>query len=180
MQMILPYIVFFTALLLMFGAIVLVALLFSSIFFGQLRGAPYVPSKRSRAKRMVELAELQPQDRVADLGSGDGVIVLAAAREGARTVGIELNPMLVWLSRARIRIHKLEAYTKIIRINFYDYPLHDTTVVFVYLLGKTLASLEKKFERELPLGARIVSNGFRLPHWQPIYEEDNIFIYKKV
>ena len=76
-----------------------VILLLSSV----VRGAPFVPTHGARVERMIELSELKSGEKGADLGSGDGRIVIAMAKAGAIAHGYEINPFLVWWSRWKIR-----------------------------------------------------------------------------
>ncbi len=126
---------------------------------------------------MLELAQIRPGEVVFDLGSGDGTLVLAAARAGAKAIGIEINPFLVVFSRLRIKRQGLREKANIISADFRISSLSTADVVFMYLLPNTVKNLQEKLLRELKPGARIVSNSFPFPAWLPAKEKDKVFLY---
>lgn len=172
-----------------FGVLALAAVLtlfaIGTVFFilyavviGSLMGAPYVRSKKEKIARMLAYARITPEDRVVDLGSGDGSLVIAAAAAGAGAViGVEMNPLLVWYSRIRIRRAGFQGRARIIRGNFYTTPLRSTDVLMLYLWPSTLDNLREKMERELEAGSRVVSNAFPVAGWTPVRHEDGVFVY---
>ena len=148
------------------------------VIIGHLKGAPVVPSNRRKIKTMIDAAKIREGERAVDLGSGDGSVVLAAARRGACATGIEINPFLVLYSRWRIKRAGLQTNALIIKGDFWAYPLSDTDILFLYLLPKTLQKLEKKFMQELKPSARIISNDFQIAGWTPIEVRDKVYLYK--
>lgn len=162
---------------LLVGAAMIFALYATMI--GQMMGAPFVPSKKGKADLMIVLAHIASEDVVVDVGSGDGALVIAAARAGARAArGIEMNPFLVWYSRLRIRRAGLSGQARIMRANFYRVPLHDADVVLLYLWPSTMAKLREKLEQELKPGTRVVSQAFPIAGWTPIRTDGDIFLYR--
>ena len=142
-------------------------------------GAPFVRSKKEKIAGMIALAGVSAEDTVVDLGSGDGSLVIAAARAGARAaVGVEMNPLLVWYSRLCIWRAGLGHRARIIRGSFYDSPLDTADVALMYLWPSTVEKLGEKMKRELKPGARIVSSAFPIPGWVPIESRQNIFLYR--
>lgn len=133
-------------------------------------GAPWVPTPTQRVKRMLELAELKPGDRVYDLGCGDGRIVhLAAKLHGADAVGLELSPLLfAW---AKLRNFVLRSKSKILLRDFRKIDYGNARAIFFYLLPDVLQIMRPKFEEELKPGTRIVSYAFEIKGWEPIYTE---------
>jgi len=172
-----------------FGALVLAVfftLLAAGIVFfilyatviGLMMGAPFVRSKREKIARMIVYARITPQDTVMDLGSGDGSLVIAAARAGAGAViGVEMNPLLVWYSRIRIRRARLQCRARVMCGNFYATALGGTDVVLLYLLPSAVEHLREKMERELKSGSRVVSSIFSIQGWTPVRQEDGVFLY---
>lgn len=148
-------------------------------YIGSFKDAPYVASKPERIQQMVQMAALQPGNKVIDLGSGDGSILLAAASRGAYAIGVEVNPFLVRYSRLRARRRGLQNFIAVNRGNFFDQSFSDIDVVFIYLLPETLAQLEPKLQRELPYGAKVVTNTYTFPHWKPIQRHNGTFLYIK-
>ncbi len=162
------------------GVIVVVGIFLSYTIIPHFWGdAPYVGSKREKVERMLRLAKLTETDRVVDLGSGDGRLVFAAAKEGVdEAVGYEIHPILVWRSKILAKLFRLPQ--AVFRSqSFWDVSLSEFNVVFVYQLPRVMIRLAKKFSEELPLGARIISNSFELPGWEAILEEEGVRMYQK-
>ncbi len=176
--MILLFITLFSSIFVLFGCFFVIIAVYSHVV-GNAKGALFLPSNRLQIKTMVDLAEIRKGTRVVDLGSGDGAIILEAAREGAIAIGIEFNPFLVRYSRWRAKRRKISDRVTIIKGDMMDYSLRDADVVFLYLLPKTLEKMSEKLRLELSDNARIVSNTFILPGWTPIKEKDGIFLYQQ-
>ena len=117
---------------------------------------------------MLRETRVGPQDVVYDLGSGDGRIVIAAARDfGARAVGVELDAKLVQDSRDAAFRAGVADRTTFIWKDIFDVDLSPATVVTIYLFPEVNARLVPKLKRELRPGARIVSHQFPLGEWTP-------------
>ena len=130
---------------------------------------------------------MRPGEHLYDLGSGDGRIVIMAAREfGAVAIGIEIRQDLYQQSVARIRELGLEDRARIIRGNFFEVNLSDADVITMYLLSSVNERLRPKLERELRPGTRVVSHDFEVSGWRPMVVEEvyedwrshKIFLYK--
>ena len=145
---------------------------------GRIKGAPFVASKPDRIRTMVALANIREGMRAIDLGSGDGSIVIEAARLGAIATGVEMNPFLVPYSRWRARRAGVHQRTTFIRGEIKNVPLHDADVIFVYLLPNLLARISKKLSSELKTGTHVISNGFPIHGWTPIQKKDGVFLYR--
>ena len=127
---------------------------------------PFVPTPRPIVRRMLDLADTKPGDRLIDLGAGDGRIVITAASEyGARALGVELHPERY--SIIRNRATSLKPNLHAIRENFFQTDLSNADVVTMYLLPSVNEALRKKLERELHGGARVVTHDFSIPEWTP-------------
>lgn len=145
-------------------------------------GVPWIPARRERIRKALELANLKPGETFYDLGAGDGRALRIAAEEfGAQAVGIEAGPaqcLWGWLkcrfsgSRHRVRMRCGD---------FYRADLSAAQVVFVYLTSAQTARLQTKLERELQPGARVVSLAADFPAWQPaaLDRENLIFLYQR-
>lgn len=134
-------------------------------------GAPYVPSQMSRAKRMIELAEITKDKTVYDLGSGDGRMLFLAAEKGAHAVGVEMNPFLVYFTWLR---SLFTPYKKLVHVrckNLWTTDVSKADVVFIYLLPWRMDQLAQKLKKELKKGSIVVSNSFIFPNWK-IYKQD--------
>lgn len=144
------------------------------------KGGPFVPSSRSRVKLMLELADLQPMDNIADLGSGDGRILIAAAKAGAKhATGFEIHPGLAQTSRFLAKRKKLSDKITVHCKSFWKADLKSFNVLFLYQLPHTMTKLSKKMLDELPKDARVISNGFTLPGWELIKQDREVYLYKK-
>jgi hypothetical protein len=129
---------------------------------------PFVPTPLEVAQRMLEVAKVQPDDVVYDLGSGDGrIVILAAQKFGARAVGVELNSDLYVQSSERIRKLGLQDRAQILHENMFEVNVRHATVVTLYLLTAVNERLRPLLERQLRSGARVVSHDFQVPGWQP-------------
>ena len=129
---------------------------------------PFVPTPLEVAQKMLEVAKVQPDDVVYDLGSGDGrIVILAAQKFGAHAVGVELNSDLYVQSSERIRKLGLQDRAQIIHENMFEVNVRHATVVTLYLLTAVNERLRPMLERQLRSGARIVSHEFQVPGWQP-------------
>lgn len=129
---------------------------------------PYVPTPEDVISKMLTLASVRPGELVYDLGSGDGRIVIAAARDfHARGVGVEIRVRQIRESRERVKEMGLSGQVKILRQNFRKVDLRKTDVLATYLTGYILNLLTPKFTKELRPGARIVNFDYQIPDWIP-------------
>ena len=143
-------------------------------------GAPYVPTHPVRVRRMIAMAEIRPTDDVADLGSGDGRIVIAAAEAGARqVVGYEVDDTLVVQSRTAIAEKGLSSIARILKGSFWQADLRACDVIFCFQIPYAMGRIRRKLERELKNGSRVVSNGFKIPDWPIDREDDHVFLYRR-
>ena len=132
------------------------------------RRVPFVTTPGEVVERMLELAGTRADDLVADLGSGDGRIVIAAARKyGARGLGIELDAKLVDLSRENARRAGVADRVTFIQGDVLEADFSKASVVTVYLLPGLIDRLEPRFLAQLKPGTRIVSHAFRMASWRP-------------
>jgi SAM-dependent methyltransferase len=129
---------------------------------------PYIPSTRGNVDEMLRLAAVTPNDVVYDLGSGDGRIVIAAARDyGARGVGIDIDPALVRESSENARRAGVAERATFRASDIFAVNLGEATVVTMYLLSGLVAKLEPKLLAELKPGTRIVAHDYGFPTWLP-------------
>ncbi len=140
--------------------------------------APWWRTSSKIARAICRLAKVKKNDKVYDLGSGDGTALLIAASEfDATGVGIEIDPLRAFVSKIRVRAHKLSEKISIKRKNFFDVKINDATVIFVYLVPKALLRLKEKFTNELKPGTRIVSYRYAIPYLQLIKKDEVHFLY---
>lgn len=130
--------------------------------------APYVPSPPPIVEKMLEAARVQPNEVVFDLGSGDGrVIVTAAKKFKAQSIGVEISPKLVKSANDRIRDEGLEDRCKVIQGDLREVDLSSADVVILYLLTSSNELLRPNLEKTLKPGARVVSHDFEIREWNP-------------
>ena len=142
-------------------------------------GLPYVPSLRKNVDLMIKLAEIKKGQRVIDLGSGDGRLVIGAAKAGAYAKGFELNPFLVWWSSFEIKRQGLQERATTLRKNFWYEDLREADTVFLYGIKKIMPRLEKKLLNELKTGASVITLKSAFPHWLPKIKEDGVRVYER-
>ncbi len=133
-----------------------------------LASVPDVRTPFPTARAMLELAGVTSRDVVYDLGSGDGRIVITAAREfGARGVGVEIDPALLAESRATARRLGLTERVRFVEQDLFQTDLGEATVVTLYLSLEVNRRLRPKLLAELLPGSRIVSHDFDMGDWTP-------------
>jgi len=130
--------------------------------------APYVPSNDTVVEAMLALADLTPDDTLIDLGCGDGRIVFAAARRGARARGVDIDPVFVADNRLRASSDPAYAGVTFVHSDMVAADIVDATVVTCYLLPRSMDVLKPKFETSLRPGTRIVSHAFTIDGWEPV------------
>lgn len=139
-------------------------------------GAPYLPTQKRQITTSLELAELRKGDTLIDLGSGDGSVLIFAAKQGIRSIGYEINPIL-WL----ISWFRALRYRSIITIKFKSYwseKLPECDAVFVFLIGHQMKRLDDKLSAELKPGSRLISHAFQIPNKKHITQKDGVFLYR--
>ena len=130
--------------------------------------APFDPTPQAVVERMLALAEIKKGDVVYDLGSGDGRVVITAAKKyGVRAVGFEIDPGLVKLARENVRKEGLEKLVEIREQDFMTADLSPATVVTLYLSSDGNLALKPALMDQLKPGARIVSYAFDMADWTP-------------
>jgi len=129
---------------------------------------PYVPTPWPIVDELLKLAEIGPQDIVYDLGSGDGRLVIEAAkRYGSRGVGIELQKKLVEQANADAAREGLAERVKFLEADLFESSYKDASVVTLYLLPRFVTRLVPKLRSELKPGSRVVSHDYPLVPWPP-------------
>jgi SAM-dependent methyltransferase len=126
----------------------------------------WVPSPPAMVNKMLEMAQVTPNDFVMDLGSGDGRNIIAAAKLGARAVGVEFNPDMVALSRQKAVEAGVADKAQFIEGDMYAADISKATVLALFLLPVNLNKLAPKFLDMQP-GSRIAGNTFGIDGWEP-------------
>jgi len=126
----------------------------------------WLPTPEPIVERMLAMAQVGPRDVVYDLGSGDGRLVIAAARRGARTVGVEFNPELVAFSERRARAEGVAGRARFVQGDIFETDFKEATVVTLYLLPALNLRLRPTLLGMRP-GTRVVSHAFGMDDWAP-------------
>jgi precorrin-6B methylase 2 len=126
----------------------------------------WVPTAPEVVEKMLDMAEVTPKDFVIDLGSGDGRNVIAAAKRGARALGVEYNSDLVVLSRSRAKEAGVADKATFVQGDMYKADISQATVLALFLTPEVLDQMQEKFLAMRP-GTRIVLNTFPVTDWEP-------------
>ena len=129
---------------------------------------PYVPTPPAVVDAMLGIANVGPRDFVVDLGSGDGRIIIAAAKErGARGFGVDIDGALVNAARDEARKQGVADRVEFLEENLFTTDIGRASVVTLYLLHGVLMQLRPRFLETLKPGTRVVSHDFAMEGWQP-------------
>lgn len=157
---------------LIFMGAIIVLLFASAIAFG----APFLPTLRKRVPDALELLDLAPGQTLLELGSGDGRILRAAAQCGVKSIGYEINPLLVvWSMLINVR------YRKLITVrwrNFWHVPLEPADAIYVFLLDPYMKKLNNKIVQEVKQPIKVVSFAFAFPGHEPLKQINGQMLYK--
>ena len=126
----------------------------------------WIASPRDMVEKMLDLARVTPQDYVIDLGSGDGRNVIAAAKRGARALGVEFNPDMVALAQKLAADAGVSDKATFVQGDMYEADISSASVLALFLLPRNLEQLKAKMLAMKP-GSRIVLNTFAIPDWKP-------------
>jgi precorrin-6B methylase 2 len=130
--------------------------------------APYVPTPQDVVDRMLEVAQVTSRDVLYDLGSGDGRIVITAAKKyGARGVGIDIDGERISESRRNAKEAGVGSLVEFRRGDILDADVSRATVVSLYLVSSGNLKLRPLLTRQLAPGARIVSHAYGMGDWTP-------------
>ena len=130
--------------------------------------APYYPTPETIVEEMLKLVGLKSGEKMFDLGSGDGRIVIASAKKGADSVGVEFDEDLYKRSSAKIKALGLEKKARIIHGDMLKQDYSSADVLTVYLLPVSNDKMRPLLEAQLKKGARIVAHDFEFSGWNPV------------
>lgn len=168
-----------------FELILLGFVLFLSIFalflsLSFIFGPPYLPTPKSVVSEMLDLAKLDKNDVVLDLGSGDGIVLIESAKRGATARGFEINPFLVGLTMLKAHLmgvgNKVSAHIKPYQMA----NLADATVIFCYNMPKFMPAIESKIRKDAKKNVKIISYKFPLQSLELVKStKSRIYLYSK-
>lgn len=124
----------------------------------------WVPTPDELVEKMLDMAKVSPRDFVVDLGSGDGRNVIAAAKRGARALGVEYDPLLFQVALRNAKAAGVEGRARFVHGDMFEADISEATVLALFLLPDNLEKLKVKFQKLRP-GTRIVTNGYEIPGW---------------
>lgn len=139
----------------------------------------YVPAVGWAVEGMVKLAQVKKGERVVDLGSGDGQVVIAMAKEGAEAYGYEINPFAYLISLIKIHNAGVSKHAHIYFGNFMNADLSQFDVITAFLAPALMTKLEKKLKKELKSNARVVSMTFPFPQAKVVRRGESLYVYSK-
>ncbi len=151
-------------LLLAIGLLIFVA----TFAYAGLRGAPWVPTRGHDVERFLKLAEIKAEQKMYDLGCGDGRIVCAAAKAGARAQGFEISLLPYFLAKIRSYFCGEHESCKIRYRDFWNVNLADADLVYFFLMQKCYPKLKEKLERELKKGTKVIAYVWPIEGWTPV------------
>lgn len=164
--------VLFNILLLVFVLIFIVAL--SWIWPPNSPWAPWWRTKNKTAKAAFKLAGVGKKDIIFELGSGEATALIIAAKEfGAKGVGVEIDPIRLYMSKFTVWRKGLSKEIRLIRGDIFKEDLSKATVIYVYLVPKTLNKLIPKFKKELKKGTPIISYKYEMNLPLKKYDKEN-------
>lgn len=139
-------------------------------------GPPYVPTMRAQIDAALDMLDLKEGETLLELGSGDGRVMLAAARRGLKVVGIELNPVLVvfsWLLTWKYRKN-----VHIVWASYWGPQWPRADAIFTFMLPKYMGKLDRRIELWRPKAMKLASFAFAVPGKEPIQKQKGIFLYE--
>ena len=160
--------------------IFLLIFIFFFILLPLIIGAPFESTNEKTLRKMIKFSKVKKNEKVADLGSGNGKIVIEFAKlpAVAEAHGFEINPFLVWFSKRKIKKLGLENKAFIHWKNFWNQNLSEYDVIIVYQIILIMKKLERKLRKELKKGSRIISNTWKFPNWKPKKQDRDIYLYE--
>lgn len=164
----------------MFILIILLFLVLSMIWPPDSPWAPWWRTNKKKSLLACSLANIQSSDFIYELGSGDATFLITAVKSsGAKGIGIEIDPLRAFISKILVRFNGISDKVKIIRGDIFKNDLSKASVVFVYLVPKTLQKLKPKLLKELKSGTRLISLKYEIDLPLVKYnQEHEIYLYK--
>lgn len=157
------------------------ALLLAGTVIGPaLFGALWYPISKTELKRALDFCDTKPGERVIDLGSGDGRVLIAAAKDyGLVGTGIEIDPFKVWLSNFKVRRAGIQDQVNFVRTNLFNYDYSEADILFIHLTHQAVDKLFPDILKQLKPTVKILSYKFCLRGMTPdkVNLEKRLFLY---
>ncbi len=166
------------AILILVFILLAIVVVFIFLFTG-LFGAPYVPTDSEVLKMLDKVYKIRKGDLLIDLGAGDGKVLEEASKRGAKAIGVEINPILVFMMKMKFfRDKKVQIRCR----NFFNYKFpKDTTVVYSFMLGLNMGRVYSKIEKEatrLKKPIYLISNAFDVSDKKPVKHVGYLYLYE--
>lgn len=145
--------------------------------FGKNRDVPFVPTSPRIIERMFSMADVTNRDFVIDLGCGDGRIVIAAAKLGARGIGIDIDPDRIMECHFNAAEQGVSDRVTFLIQDLFEADISRASVLTMYLLPSVNMKLRPRLLAELKPGTRIVSHDFGLGEWEPDKQAPNVYFW---
>ncbi len=146
-----------------------------------LQGPFFAPTSHERVEQVIKLAKLKKGMKIADLGSGDGRILIGLVKNhpDVTATGIELDPKYVKLATKNVEKAGLSDRIKIRHASFWEVNLSEFDVITMYCVQRFMGKLEKKLKKEIKKSCRVISVFFQFPTWSPTEKLGDIRLYRK-
>jgi len=149
----------------------IVIFLLATTVYAAIIAAPFVGTPKEYIRKAFQFCGLKAGEKLYDLGSGEGRVLIIAAREfGAEACGFKFSYLLYLISKINIFLHCLSRQIEIRWCDFYKENLSEADVIFCYLTPKAFKKLAEKFSQELKEGTRIITFSSPLNFWEPEHE----------
>ena len=144
-------------------------------------GAPWHPTSQTHIQQALELCGAKPGETLYDLGCGDGRVLIAGAQEfGLKGIGLEIDPIKVWIAKWKVRQVGLLDSIQIIKKNVYEFDYSQADILFIYLTHQALDRLLPFLQKQIKPGTRIICYRFCLKGIVPdqASKDGAIFLYR--
>lgn len=139
-------------------------------------GPPYLPTRRRNIAAALDLLNLKPGETLLELGSGDGRVALAAAKRGWKVVGIELNPLLIIISK--LYTWRYRRQVRILWGSYFAVKWPPADGIFTFMISRHMPALDKRIAAWHKKPARLASFAFRIPGKKPSAQKEGVFLYE--
>lgn len=156
--------------------LIILILIVGAFAIAGILGAPYLPILRRDTQPLLNLANLTPGQTLIDLGSGDGQLLRAAAVRGIRCIGYEINPIMVLISR--VVCWRYRRLVTIHLANFWTATLPPANAIYVFLIPRHMARLDRKLTTEINQPTPVISYVFAIPNRHPTHQAANALVYE--
>lgn len=141
--------------------------------------APFIPTKMRLIRKVLKIVRCNKRKKFYELGSGDGRVVLEAARLGATAYGLEQSLIRVLYSKYLAKKYRLSDKARFFHTNLFSKSYEDADLVYIYLLSKGVSRLESKLRGELKKGAIVITQTYHFPTWKPYEKLGSFWLYRR-